>query len=220
MSPIQIPPSDEILCIGPSCLSDAKLLSLILGSALSKTECSALVTALHLDSSARTEQLRHSIHGPKLMAALELGKRVIWNGHLEPTRVIRSPEDARMFAMPHFCDDVESLVVFALDKRLSIARISILNGQSAQHIDTTPARILSPILASGCDRFLCVHTHPSGIATPSASDIKATQTLQDLGEQLGVRLVDHVIIGGQQHFSFHKERLLYGDEPLYGQSRQ
>ena len=215
MVPIPLSPTDEILCIGATCLSDSKLLTLILGTELSENESRALLSALQLDSTARAEQLRQSIHGPKLMAAVELGKRLVWNAHLGPSRIVRTDADAVLYARPHFTDGIEALIVFALDARLAIARVSTLVGQSAHHIDAHPARIFGPVLASGCSRFLVVHNHLSGIASPSAHDLSATQSLQESAAHLGLQLIDHVIVGGSQHFSFQRERLIAHSSPLY-----
>ena len=46
------------------------------------------------------------------------------------------------------------------------------------------------------------HNHPSGDPAPSAEDIELTKRLRDAGELLGIRVLDHVILGDGKHFSF------------------
>lgn len=49
---------------------------------------------------------------------------------------------------------------------------------------------------------ILVHTHPSGNSTPSAADIKATEKLQETLKLFDIKLMDHIIIGGGQYYSF------------------
>jgi DNA repair protein RadC len=53
----------------------------------------------------------------------------------------------------------------------------------------------------GAVALILVHNHPSGDPTPSQEDITTTHVLQELGEQLGVVVHDHVIIGAHTHRS-------------------
>ncbi len=61
--------------------------------------------------------------------------------------------------------------------------------------------------------FMCVNglwptNHPSGDPTPSREDIEMTKKVRDAGEQLGIALHDHVIIGKSKHVSFKSLGLL------------
>ena len=49
----------------------------------------------------------------------------------------------------------------------------------------------------------CVHNHPSGSLKPSTDDKNITNIIKKAGELLNIRLIDHVIIGGDQYYSFH-----------------
>ena len=55
---------------------------------------------------------------------------------------------------------------------------------------------------------IMVHNHPSGDPTPSKTDIKMTHELRDIGESLGIRLHDHVIVARGGHSSFKEMGLL------------
>ncbi len=46
------------------------------------------------------------------------------------------------------------------------------------------------------------HNHPSGDPSPSGEDIELTKRLRDAGELLGIRVLDHVILGDGKHYSF------------------
>jgi DNA repair protein RadC len=52
------------------------------------------------------------------------------------------------------------------------------------------------------EAIFVAHNHPSGSPEPSPEDIEITERLRECGELLGIRLIDHVIVGGENHFSF------------------
>jgi len=56
--------------------------------------------------------------------------------------------------------------------------------------------------------IILVHNHPSGDPTPSAEDIKVTKQISNAGELVGIKLLDHIIIGDQKYISFNEEHLL------------
>ena len=49
--------------------------------------------------------------------------------------------------------------------------------------------------------IILIHNHPSGDPTPSEADISVTKKLIKTGEMLGIRVVDHIIIGDKKYFS-------------------
>lgn len=58
------------------------------------------------------------------------------------------------------------------------------------------------LLVKGCDAFVVAHNHPSENPNPSEHDIKLTKDLNSVGRLIGIRFFDHIIIGGQEHYSF------------------
>ena len=61
------------------------------------------------------------------------------------------------------------------------------------------------VLDMACGVIL-VHTHPSGNSTPSAADIKATEKLREALKLFDIELMDHIIIGDGQYYSFVDEK--------------
>jgi DNA repair protein RadC len=56
--------------------------------------------------------------------------------------------------------------------------------------------------------IIVAHNHPSGDPTPSKQDIATTQQLVAAGQILGVTLIDHVIVAGEEHYSFWAEGMM------------
>jgi DNA repair protein RadC len=72
-----------------------------------------------------------------------------------------------------------------------------------------PREIFKSALLSSAASVVLVHNHPSGDPTPSREDLDITKRLKDAGELLGIRVLDHVIIGSQgRYISFADRDLL------------
>ena len=78
----------------------------------------------------------------------------------------------------------------------------------------SPREIFLAALESRAVNIVLVHNHPSGDPTPSRSDRELTRNVRDTGEKMGIRLLDHVIIGDNRYVSF-RERAWFSEEPLY-----
>ena len=62
------------------------------------------------------------------------------------------------------------------------------------------------IMDMACGVIL-VHTHPSGKSNPSSADIKATEKLREALKLFEIELVDHIVIGNNQYFSFSEDEV-------------
>ena len=75
-----------------------------------------------------------------------------------------------------------------------------------------PAQIFQGALMAGAHQIIIAHNHPSGDCTPSTEDREVTKRLADVGIMLGVRVLDHVIVGGdarkRSYYSFAEENAL------------
>ena len=83
-----------------------------------------------------------------------------------------------------------------------IKRVNISTGG----IDNTAVDvrlIMKHCLLNNATVLACVHNHPSGSLKPSKDDKNITSVIKKAGELLNIRLLDHVIIGDDQYYSFH-----------------
>lgn len=71
-----------------------------------------------------------------------------------------------------------------------------------------PREAFKSALLSSAAAVIFAHNHPSGDPTPSAEDLELTRRLKDAGEILGIRVLDHVVIGGERYVSFADRGLL------------
>lgn len=86
--------------------------------------------------------------------------------------------------------------------RVQVVTIGLVN-KSQVH----PREVFSDPIAHRAAALIVAHNHPSGDLTPSAEDIRVTQTLKQAGELLGIPLLDHIIFHGDDHHSMadHQE---------------
>lgn len=68
--------------------------------------------------------------------------------------------------------------------------------------------MFSPAVRESAAAIILVHNHPSGDPTPSREDREITRRLKDAGELMGVRVLDHIIIGNGAFVSFTSEGMM------------
>lgn len=98
--------------------------------------------------------------------------------------------------------DREHFVVLHLDnKNRTIARETVSIGSLNQTI-VHPREVFKAAVHNGSAAIICVHNHPSGDPAPSPEDIAITHRLRQTGDIIGIKVLDHIIIGQDAYVSF------------------
>ncbi|HJN76270.1 MAG TPA: DNA repair protein RadC [Myxococcota bacterium] len=130
----------------------------------------------------------------RIHAACALAARP--RARIRPDRTVTSPDDAWLHlreGLEHL--DVEELHALYLDRRgRPLARRRISVGNDASTI-VDPRQVLRPAIQLGAASVIVAHNHPSGDPEPSDADLDVTRRLRAAAEVLGVRLLDHLVIG-------------------------
>jgi len=113
-----------------------------------------------------------------------------WNTHLK--------------GHPYVSADCECLVVLLLNTRRRVKGHHLVSIGTMDTILVHPREVYRLAVAAGAAAILCLHNHPSGDATPSEADIKVTRDLIRAGQLLKIELLDHVIVGANQHTSLRQ----------------
>ncbi len=71
-----------------------------------------------------------------------------------------------------------------------------------------PREVFRPAILAAAAGLLCVHNHPSGDPAPSPEDLQITRRLVEVGRLIGIRVLDHVIVGEKEYFSFADEGMI------------
>ncbi|MDD7219770.1 MAG: JAB domain-containing protein [Clostridia bacterium] len=122
---------------------------------------------------------------------------------MKPERIIQTPEDALDFLADMIKDrPQEFLAMINLTSKLQVINVSILSMGTSNQAMVPMADIFRTAILSGGNGIVVMHNHPSGDTSPSEEDIVTTKRIATLGKMMGITLLDHVIIGGDNRYSF------------------
>lgn len=144
----------------------------------------------------------------ELMAVIELAKRV---GYEKASKIItiRDADSVYSYLKVELENEIqEHFVVLFLNVKLKLIKKEnlFLGGESSSLVDIN--FIFKKAIACGAKKIICIHNHPSGDPTPSQQDIQLTHRLYEAGELLGIKLLDHLIIGDDQFISLKEKGYL------------
>ena len=99
----------------------------------------------------------------------------------------------------------EVFMTVNLDAKLRIQSKSVISIGNADSAPVHPREVFGPAIRRGSSAVVVAHNHPSGDPTPSAQDIEVTKRLIAASEIIGIKLLDHVIIGNGVFMSMKSE---------------
>ena len=98
--------------------------------------------------------------------------------------------------------DRELFCIVNLQADLTPINMNIVSVGSLNEALINPREIFKSAILSNAHSMMLIHNHPSGNLTPSTSDIQTTARMQELGELMGISLVDHIITGRNGNYYF------------------
>ena len=121
-------------------------------------------------------------------------------------RKIDSPKDGAELGKRFLQDlDREQLIVCCLDTKNQPTAINVVSVGSLNTSIVHPREVFKPAILSNSASIILFHNHPSGDPAPSREDISITERIKESGNILGIKLIDHIIIGNDSYCSL-KER--------------
>ena len=150
----------------------------------------------------------------RLKCLTELSMRMSMAKAREGLNLTSSGQVAAYFMEKLRHRETECVVVACVDAKGQLICERKLSEGSVNMSLISPREIFLAALESRAVNIVLVHNHPSGDPTPSRSDRELTRNVRDTGEKMGIRLLDHVIIGDNRYVSF-RERAWFSEEPLY-----
>ncbi|MEM3790656.1 MAG: DNA repair protein RadC [Thermoproteota archaeon] len=130
----------------------------------------------------------------RLKAALELGLNYVTGATTAPV-ILQSTKDTANFMRWIAVEEQEHFYVLLLDTAGHLLRRVLLYKGTRRYVGVIPAEVFREAVREGAASVIVVHNHPSGDATPSEEDKVMTQNLAKAGEILGIKVLDHVVIG-------------------------
>jgi DNA repair protein RadC len=107
--------------------------------------------------------------------------------------------------------DREAFYVVFVDGKNRASGINLVSLGSLTAALVHPREVFKPAIAGSAAALVLVHNHPSGDPSPSAEDIALTKRLCEVGDLVGIKVLDHIVLGDGGSFrSFADEGLLGG----------
>ncbi|WP_420210125.1 RadC family protein [Burkholderia aenigmatica] len=207
-------PRERLLERGPAALTDDELIALLLGTGKPGHDVFATARALvaqfktlrGLLEATADDFEEHPGIGParsaRLVAVIEIARRVLKEKAHEKKQ-IDSPgavEDylrLKIGARPH-----EVFAAVFLDARHGLIETEEITRGSLTRMAVYPREIVRRAMVHNAAALIVAHNHPSGAVQPSAEDRRLTRVLHDALALVDVKLLDHVVIGTSDTFSF------------------
>jgi DNA repair protein RadC len=213
-------PREKLGRLGPTALGDEELLAAVIGSGSAGASAVGLAHALIADfgglhgllRATRDDLLRMKGLGEartaQVLAALEVGRRVLASRPAERQQ-ITSPRDAAHFLMPEYsARPVEQFGLLMLDTRHRVLRTSVLTVGTLDCASVQPREVFRQALLASAAAVVMFHNHPSGDPQPSAEDVDLTRRIVAAGELMGIRVIDHVVLGEGRYCSLKESGYL------------
>ena len=212
-------PREKLLARGSAALSDAELLAVLLGSGSRGKDALALGRELLANAgslgallSRPEQQIRVGGLGPakrsRIAAALELARRSLAE-QLQEKPSLGNPRDsgdflrARLRHLPY-----EVFGCLYLDNRHRVLAFEELFRGTVDGASVHAREVMRACLQHNACAVIFAHNHPSGVAEPSAADRAITHELRDALRLVGVRVLDHLVIGAGEPVSMAARGLI------------
>jgi len=200
-------PRERLRALGPSAVSPAELVAILLRTGLKGTNVADIgkqvvgkYGSLHALAQASLEDLE-TIKGigpdkaVTLLAAFTLARKMA-DELRQDSPLLETPDAvATMLREQNRRSEVEIFQVVLLNTRRRLIDIKQISQGTLDTILVHPREVFKFAIAANAAALVLAHNHPSGDPTPSEADIKVTRDLIRAGQLLKIEVLDHVIIG-------------------------
>lgn len=211
-------PREKLIKHGPRFLTNSELLAIILGTGNKEENVLSLSNRIlhkhNIKSLSRinlnklTDEMGIGLaKSCQISACFELGRRV--SAFKEKNSSVKNAKDLVILFGPEMNSlKQENFKVVLLDPRNKIIKEQTIFTGSFNESLINPREIFKFALEESADSIILIHNHPSGDSNPSMPDIETTQEILKAADILKIPLIDHIIIGGNNYFSFKEKKLI------------
>ncbi|WP_028575588.1 RadC family protein [Desulfonatronovibrio hydrogenovorans] len=201
----------------PSQLHDYEILELVLGYALPRKDTKPLAKTLLSRYGNFKEILAAK---PKDLESIDgIGQGIIsflklwqefWTrtqqAGLIPKTVLSSPDNVVALARSRLqFKDIEEFWTILVDNKNRLISFERICTGTVDQAPVFPREIMTKALDLRASGVILVHNHPGGDPDPSMQDRELTSRIKNLSSEMGIRVLDHIIIAGEKYFSFQEQ---------------
>ena len=214
-------PREKMLTKGREALSDAELIAILIGSGNSNESAVDLSRRILKDVNDNLIQLSQlntndlmSYNGigeakaVSIVAALELGRRRRFAETAQQQHIHNSKEAFEYFYMQMSDLQHEQFWVMLLNPKNKVIKLVKVSDGGINGTTADPKRIFKIAVENNATALMLCHNHPSGSVKPSDSDITLTKNIINGGKLLEIKILDHIVIGIDNYFSFADSGLI------------
>ncbi|WP_352420126.1 DNA repair protein RadC [Proteiniborus sp.] len=214
-------PREKLYKYGPKALSNTELLAIIIRTGnkentaieisqkllAGKKEGISFLTDTSIQEITKIKGIG-VCKAAQILAAVELGKRVMTGTHKDKPKITTPSDvaDILMLDMAHL--KKEHFKIVMLDTKNQVIGIEDISIGSLNSSIVHPREVFKEAIARSSASIILVHNHPSGDPTPSKEDIAITRRLAEGGDILGIKVLDHIIIGNNRFLSLKEKDII------------
>lgn len=218
--PNYLKPYEKFKQYGVNYLSDTELLAILLRTGT--TECNVVELAYRLlgaegnllrlyDYTYESIQKIKGIGEVKsiqLMSLLEMSKRLASRTYKvsEPLTSPKAIASLFMESLRH--EKSEQFITLYLDAKCRLMSYDLVSKGSLTASIVHPREVYKGAIHKSAYSIVALHNHPSGDPTPSKEDVQITKRLYEVGQILGIQLIDHIVIGDRSYVSLKEQGYL------------
>jgi len=207
-------PYEKLEMFGEKTLSNSELLAIIIKTGTKEQTAVGLAqTVLSLNNQTHLRGLQEiplkdlkqikgvgRVKAIQIRAVCEIAKRMAMP--LDLNIVIKTPQDvADLLTQELRYEKKEIVKLLILNNKNVVEKIVDLVQGNNNSARVEIKQILEEVLKTGMIKFILVHNHPSGDSKPSIQDIELTKKLENAANLVGIKLLDHIIIGDGTFYS-------------------
>ena len=205
-------PVERLLMYGADSLSNEELLSILIKTGNREDSAKDLALKVLSEVSGNISDINYqklskvkgigSIKSAVILAALELGRRSNCLKSLNNIKITSASIVFDYYRNIFLNKKQEYFYCVYLDSNKVVISEKLLFIGTLDYSLVHPREVFKEAISVSASSIICIHNHPSGNVMPSRNDIEITKRLIEIGEMLGIRVVDHVIIGIDKYYSF------------------
>ncbi|MBE6144431.1 MAG: JAB domain-containing protein [Firmicutes bacterium] len=213
--PVAERPRERLINSGVENLSNEEILAILLKTGTKDTSVKFLASLVlsklnnigDLQNINYNQLLKVKGIGPSkatvLLAAIELGKRINNQQSIIQNLKVDNPKIIFDYYKPILKNKKqEHFYAVYLDNQKKVIDQKLLFIGTINKSLVHPQNIFKEAYLLDASAIVCIHNHPSGNVVPSLEDNRLTNSLVEIGNLLGIKIVDHIIIGDDKYYSF------------------
>ena len=144
----------------------------------------------------------------QILAAIEIGKRINYLDALSKIKINEPSTIANLYMDEMRYLQKEHFRVVLLDTKNQIIVTEEISIGTLNASIVHPRDVFRAAIKRNANSIILIHNHPSGDPTPSNEDINITIRLLEAGNLIGIKVLDHIIIGDNKYISFKEKNII------------